>query len=73
MNTMVEVFKTNVNEASQARLLIAKLLQHFPDHIIHIDLHDCDKVLRVQGENFTMEKVLDFVREHGYDCIPLES
>jgi len=69
---MIEVFKTNISEPSQARKLINILRGHFPEFIIHVDLHDCDKVLRVQGENFTVETILRLVRAEGHECVILE-
>ena len=48
---MVEVFKTNVKKAGEAKRVINELLHHFPDKKINFDLQDCDKVLRVEGEN----------------------
>jgi len=45
---MIEVFKTNVQEISQANKIVAVLLEHFPGSRINFDMHDCDKVLRVE-------------------------
>jgi hypothetical protein len=69
---MIEVFKTNVEEACHAKNVIALLLQHFPDSKINFDLHDCDKILRIEGENFAVEKVIGLVAGSGYTCIVLE-
>jgi hypothetical protein len=69
---MVEVFKTDVQEHSHAMNIVALLLQHFPDSKINFDLHDCDKILRVEGENFTTEKVMLVVKENGFMCKILE-
>ena len=69
---MVEVFKTNVNEVSEARKITALLLQHFPDSRINFDLHDCDKILRVEGKDLLIEKVVVLVNENGYFCAVLE-
>ena len=69
---MIEVFKTNVEEACHAKNVIALLLQHFPSSKINFDLHDCDKILRVEGENFAVEKVIGLVAESGFTCIVLE-
>jgi len=55
---MVEVFKTNVNEISQAKYLLASLLQQFPDYIINFDLNDCDKILRLEGEKIDAKGVI---------------
>ncbi len=69
---MVEVFKTNVKKISQANKLVSLLLQHFPNSRINFDLHDCDKILRVKGENFIPEEVMILVKENGFSCKVLE-
>ena len=69
---MIEVFKTNVEEACHARNVIALLLQHFPKARINFDLHDCDKILRVEGDNFAVEKIISVVTENGFSCSALE-
>jgi hypothetical protein len=69
---MIEVFKTNVEEAWHAKNVIAVLLQHFPGSKINFDLHDCDRILRVEGENFVAEKVITLVTESGFACDVLE-
>ena len=42
-------FKTNVQECELAHQLTQKLLLCFPHSKINFDLHDCDKILRVEG------------------------
>ena len=69
---MIEVFKTNVEEATHAKNLVALLLQHFPASRINFDLHDCDKILRVEGDDFIPEKVIGLVKENGFTCHVLE-
>ena len=69
---MIEVFKTDVRAASQARKLVAMLVRHFPGSKINFDLQDCDKVLRVEGYNFKTEKIIVLVREKGFECKVLE-
>ncbi len=53
---MVEVFKTNVEEVSDASKIVTILLQYFPDSTINFDLDDCDKVLRIKWENFYLKR-----------------
>jgi len=69
---MIEVFKTNVEEAGHAKNVITLLLQHFPCAKINFDLDDCDRILRIEGENFATEKVVGLVAESGFICIALE-
>ena len=54
---IIEVFRTNVGERSQAQKLIDLLLKHFPGSRINFDLDDCDKVLRVEGRNISSDKI----------------
>ncbi|OQP47529.1 hypothetical protein A4H97_05055 [Niastella yeongjuensis] len=69
---MIEVFKTNVQEFSEAQKLVALLLRHFPNSKINFDLDDCDKVLRVEGNNLRIEKVMTLVTEKGFLCKVLD-
>ena len=49
---MIEVFKTNVEKTNDADKMVRLLLEHFPQSKINFDLHDCDKILRVEGKDF---------------------
>jgi hypothetical protein len=69
---MVEVFKTNVRGIREAKLIIQKLAEEFPDHKINFDLSDCDKILRVQGENILENKIISIVTTLNYKCKVLE-
>ena len=69
---MVEVFKTNVKKVSESRLLLQKLSKQFPEHKINFDLSDWDKILRVQGEDISAEKVIQLLNKENYQCKVLE-
>ena len=69
---MIEVFKTNVHKATEANRLVMLLLNHFPGSKINFDLDDCDKVLRVEGRHFVTEKVMNLLRESGFQCAVLD-
>lgn len=69
---MIEVFKTNVEESVQAKKMVDILLQHFPGNKINFDLHDCDKILRVEGKSFCAERIMTLVIENGFSCDILE-
>lgn len=48
---MVEVFKTNVQQHVQARLLIDQIHRAFAGYCACFDLEDCDKVLTVRCDS----------------------
>ena len=65
---MVEVFKTNVQKIGESKKLLSLLTQAFPSCKINFDLEDCDKVLRVEGENIGSLKIMTIVKEQGFNC-----
>jgi hypothetical protein len=69
---MVEVFKTNVKKTPQARRLVSLLTLHFPASRINFDLQDCDKVLRVEGDDVAPAKIMGLVQGSGFACNVLE-
>lgn len=68
----VEVFKTNVRQKRQARVLLNILAKQFPKFKINFDLEDCDKILRVEGSDVCQGKIAELVIENGYYCDALE-
>lgn len=70
--TMIEVFKTNVEEITQAKKIIDLLRERFPGNKINFDLHDCDKILRVEGKSFCSETIITLITEIGFSCDVLE-
>lgn len=69
---MIEVFKTDVADEKQASEVRNLLLQHFPGSKVNFDLHDCDKVLRVEGSGFTTEHILVLAQRKGVICKTLD-
>lgn len=69
---MVEVYKTNVRHRRQAKKILDVLWKRYPMFSINFDLEDCDKVLRIEGENIPKEKIARLVVENGYLCSILE-
>lgn len=65
---MVEIFKTNVDDHSQAQQIITLLSHHFPAFMINFDLHDCDKILRIKGESIPVDEVVSIVAQTGFHC-----
>lgn len=69
---MVEVFRTNVQKKSESKKLLFTLQEIFPALSINFDLSDCDKVLRIQGDNINTLQIMAHFRDFGYHCEPLE-
>ncbi len=69
---MVEVFKTNVMDCMQAERMLAELVIHFKESRINFDMHDCDKILRVEANKVVPEKIIKVMNNHGYQCMVLE-
>ena len=65
---MVEVFKTNVRNTRQAKLIIQRLAEEFPEHKINFDLSDCDRILRVQGAIILERRIIGIVTSLNYNC-----
>ncbi len=65
---MIEVFKTNVQEAAQAERLIKALTDHFPNSRITFDLEDCDSVLRIAGNDVCPKKTITLLILNGFEC-----
>ena len=65
---MVEVFKTDVQKKAQSKMLVCILSEAFPSFKINFDLSDCDKVLRVEGENMETSRIIILVKEYGFKC-----
>jgi hypothetical protein len=69
---MVEVFATNVDTGIAASRLINLLRLRFPGSRVNIDLDDCDRVLRVQGERLCPTQISQLVQAQGFYCGELE-
>lgn len=65
---MVEVFKTNVEAPDESARIIEELLQRYPQNRINFDLSDCDRILRVEGENVHAHGIIELMAAIGYIC-----
>ena len=73
MATTIEIFKTNVENGVDAARIVQSLTHAFPGCRINFDLHDCDKILRVEGCSFEVERLTAMVRRTGFDCELIDS
>jgi tRNA G26 N,N-dimethylase Trm1 len=66
---MVEIFKTNVQNKTQAKRIINLLKEIFSEATINFDLNDCDKILRVDGIKKSYTKTIVFdLKNLGFTC-----
>ena len=69
---MVEIFKTNVERTEDTNFLLQTLTLVFPCYKINFDLSDCDKILRIEGENIKLDKIIEILNRNNYVCINLD-
>jgi hypothetical protein len=67
----IEIFKTNVASPRAANLLKLLLKKLLSDCKINFDLKDCDKILRIKGDEVDKEKIIELMNYHDYFCEPL--
>ena len=65
---MVEVFKTNVQHRELAEQLVSVLQGRIDFCKINFDLEDCDKILRVEGEQICVETIVKILSNYGLEC-----
>jgi hypothetical protein len=53
---------------TQSKKLLSILAEAFPSLKINFDLSDCDKVLRVEGDDMEASRIMKLVKEHGFNC-----
>ena len=68
----VFVFKTNVKTRKDASGLEPQLNQALNKKSEwNFDLKDCDCILRVENPNVKAVKLIEILKNNGYDCIEL--
>ena len=66
---MIEIFKTNVQNKTQARQVVYSLRELFTEARINFDLTDCDKILRVEGiQESCQQSIINGLNNLGYNC-----
>ena len=66
---MVEVFKTNVSDQTEADLLLSEIYRLMRDCAANFDLEDCDRILRVKYEGEMDPSVLiTLLNNFGFDA-----
>lgn len=68
----IEVFRTTISTKQEATKILKKLHSLFPGTKATIDLTDCDRVLRIEGEAFSVTEIVKLVSDAGFDCGVME-
>lgn len=66
------VFKTNLSSTKRVRAVEPALDQHPKIYQWNVDLHDCDKVLRVISNSIAATEVENILTHAGYFCEELK-
>jgi len=69
---MIEIFKTNVELEEQGEHIMDELIQLFSSVKINFDLDDCDRILRVEGHEFSVDRIRETIHALGFTCEVLE-
>jgi hypothetical protein len=64
----VEIFKTDIENDVAARRVVAALAEKFPDTRFNVDLHDPDRILRMQGPLENKNAIISLTTKLGYKC-----
>lgn len=64
---MIEIFKTDLQETYKSGIL-SMLQNAFPHFSINVDLEDCDRILRVKGQNICAEKIIELLQANDFFC-----
>lgn len=68
---MIQVYKTNIMHTDEAEQIKGLILQHHPQCKINLDLDDCDRILRIEGE-FDSDHIIQILSTRNLICEPLE-
>jgi len=64
----VEIFKTDIDKLNDAISVLKILNEKYPKHKINFDLEDCDKILRMEGENIDPKNIVKLMNTIGHQC-----
>lgn len=68
---MVEVFKTNVTNQTDANKVLQALAIRFPKYKLNFDLEDCDNILRVEGQRIDIDGLKSLLRGLSFSAVEL--
>lgn len=64
----IAVYKTTVESQGVAESITCSIRRQFPDYDVSFDLDDCDKVLRVENGDGSVDgkKIQTILKSYGY-------
>lgn len=65
---MTELFKTNIQHHYDAIRVKELLLKEFPAATFHFDLQHKDHLLRAEGRNIPVARVVQLIKHEGFYC-----
>ncbi|HEY3429966.1 MAG TPA: hypothetical protein VGK39_04755 [Cyclobacteriaceae bacterium] len=68
VTNVVQVFKTNVSDPSQASMLCDLVQTEISVQRVNFDLEDCDKIFRVESTVNMDDKIVALLHLHGFMC-----
>ena len=69
---MTGIFKTNIVTQEDRTNVIHAIRNRFEIGQFHLDLEDCDKVLRITDMRVKENEMIDFVQQQGFYCAILD-
>ncbi|RNL52151.1 hypothetical protein [Pedobacter jejuensis] len=69
---MISIFKTNVHTEVELQQIVPNFKVNVPNLNWHIDLTDCDKILRVDSPVNMNDIVIALFNKLGFSCVVLE-
>ena len=69
---MIGIFKTNIATPEERQTILRAIHDQFEVGHCHVDLEDCDKVLRITNMKADEQEVIYFVQQQGFECAILD-
>lgn len=69
---MILVFKTDITDETMLNYIRPHINRLLPDGVWHVDIEDCDHVLRVEYVNDITDSIVNILSRHGISCEELQ-
>jgi hypothetical protein len=67
-NAMIGIFKTNIATPEERTNVLHAIRNNYEVGQCHVDLEDCDKVLRIVNMKVEENEMIKFVQQQGFNC-----